>query len=146
MISKKASFWRKQTSGLSKKTNIHTLWVRILAPDTGCTSFHINFVPANVIGKMCLIISAIYPAYSVVNDDDLVSNDLSLVAPSSDVVAVSAQQENPLPFKPAQPDTPLPFKLTPRGHSAPVIISQVLCRNAFVVALSTNISSSFVDI
>lgn len=53
----------------------------------------------------------IFPQYSVINEDDIVSNDLSLVAPSSES---NIQQEN----------SP-PFKLTPRGHSAPVIISQI---------------------
>ena len=91
---------------------------------------------ANCLTNGDFLFSGIFPQYSVVNeDDDLVSNDLSLVAPASlpltslpnDVVVnhvvandVVVQQENPPPFK-----------LTPRGHSAPVIISQVLfvCQN-----------------
>ena len=68
------------------------------------------------------LISANFPQYPVVSDEDLVSNDLSLVAPPPEV---AAQQENPLTLKPAKQDNPPPFKLTPRGHSAPVIISQV---------------------
>ena len=56
----------------------------------------------------------------MINEDDIVSNDLSLVAPSADS-NVQQQLEN-LP----------PFKLTPRGHSAPVIISQVIKKIAYL--------------
>jgi len=57
----------------------------------------------------------VYDTFASVNPD-LVSNDLSLVAPPSDHVE---KQVNDLE------QDQLPFKLTPRGHSAPVIISQI---------------------